>query len=125
MAHSLTAGGVDVTHRWHAGPVSVPATSISFADAARRLAAACRARGLVAPGFRSPPARPGVDRTLRRRPDGGVIVAVRVRGRPLADVLADLVDGVVAVNGLAGDEAESIRNELTAAVEVVEPARAA
>ena len=125
MAHSLTAGGVRVTPRWHAGPVSVPATSISFADTARRLGAACRSQGLVVPGFRSPPARPGVDRTLRRRPDGGAIVAVRVRGRSLAAVVADLVDGVLAVNGMGGAEAETVRRELLAAVEVVEPARAA
>ncbi|MGH9223259.1 MAG: hypothetical protein ACRD2W_05640 [Acidimicrobiales bacterium] len=105
--------------------MSVPATSVSFADAARRLADACRAEGLVAPGFRSPPARPGVDRTLRRRPDGGVIVAVRVRGRPLADVLGDLVDGVIAANGLSGDPADSVRRDLLAVVEIVEPARAA
>ena len=105
--------------------MSVPATSVSFADAARRLADACRARGLVAPGFRSPPARPGADRTLRRRPDGGVIVAVRVRGRPLADVLADLVDGVIAANGLSGEKAGAVKRDLLATVEIAEPAQAA
>ena len=105
--------------------MSVPATSISFAESARRLADACRAKGLVVPGFRSPPARPGVDRTLRRRPDGGTIVAVRVRGRPLDEVLSDLVDGVIATNGLSGEPAAAARQELLAAVEIVEPARAA
>ena len=105
--------------------MSTSATSLSFADAARRLADACRAKGLVVPGFRSPPARPGVDRTLRRRPDGGAIVAVRVRGRPLDAVLTDLVDGVIAINGLSPDDAEPVRRELLAALQIVEPARAA
>ena len=100
------------------------ATSVSFADAARRLAAACRARGLLTPGFRSPPSLPTADRTLHRRIDGGVIVAVRVRGRPLPAVLADLVEGVVVVNQLMGAEAESARQYLRAAIDVV-PAQAA
>ena len=52
-------------------------------------------------------------------------MAVRVRGRPLADVLADLVDGVIATNRLSGAQAESVRSDLLAAIEIVEPARAA
>ena len=77
------------------------------------------------PGFRSPPALPATDRTLRRRTDGGAVVAVRVRGRPLAAVLADLVEGVVVVNQLSGAEAEAVRSDLLGAVGVAVPARAA
>jgi hypothetical protein len=105
--------------------VPVAATSVRFADAARRLAAACRTQGLVAPGFRSPPTLPSALRTLRRSADGGAIVAVRVRGRPLGDVLVDMVEGVVVVNRLGGEEAESVRAHLLAVLDVAVPARAA
>ena len=109
-------------------PVPTPATAVAFAEVARRLGNECRRRGLVAPGFRSPPADPAARRTIRHRPDGGVIVAVRVRGRPLLDVLVDLVEGVVAANGLTGEEADRLRRELLAGLGEVEgspPARAA
>jgi hypothetical protein len=69
-----------------------------FTGAARRVAAAARGAGLVVPAFRAPPRVPGADRTLRRRPDGGLTVAVRVHGRPFGAVVADLVAGVVAAN---------------------------
>lgn len=106
----------------------VPATSVRFADAARRLASACRAQNLIVPGFRSPPALPAADRTIRRRADGAVIVAVRVKGRPLASVMADLVEGVIVANGLSGPEAEATRGQLLGLLEPLasaEPARAA
>jgi hypothetical protein len=92
-----------------------PATTLRFATAARAIAAESRARGLVVPGFRSPPRLPGADRTLLRRQHGAV-VAVRVRGRPWAAVLADMVEGVVAANGLAGVAADTARAGLWEAV---------
>jgi hypothetical protein len=92
-----------------------PATTLRFATAARVLGREARARGLDAPGFRSPPRLEGADRTLRRRVRGGA-VAVRVRGRPWAAVLADMIEGVVVVNGLAGVEADSVRGALREAV---------
>ena len=92
----------------------VHATTLQFAEAARRLAGRCRARGLIVPGFRSPPSHPTAFRTVRRRPDGSFIVAVRVRGRPLAEVVADMVDGVAVVNGLGGADGERVRAELRA-----------
>jgi hypothetical protein len=102
------------------------ATTVQFAEAARGLAERCRARGLAVPGFRSPPAHPTASRTIRRRPDGSAIVAVRVRGRPLGAVVADMVDGVIAVNRLTGAEAEQVRAELLAEVQGdAAPARAA
>ena len=86
-----------------------------FAHAARTLAREARRRGLVAPSFRCPPRLVGVDRTLRRRPGGGV-VAVRVRGRPWPAVLADMIEGVIVVNGLTPPRATRVRTELWDAV---------
>lgn len=81
-----------------------PATlTLSFAHAVRLVGAEARRRGLAVPGFRSPPGVAGADRTVRRLRDGGAIVAVRLRGRSLPDIVADLVDGVLAANGLARD----------------------
>src|SRR5205823_6323814 len=68
-----------------------PATTLHFATAARVLGREARARGLDAPGFRSPPRLEGADRTLRRRVRGAA-VAVRVRGRPGAAVGAGAED---------------------------------
>lgn len=80
-----------------------------FAGTARRLAAAARARGLRAPGFRTPPRQPGLDRTLRRYADGSALVAVRVKGRRWDDVVDDLIAGVLAVNDLHGALAAEVR----------------
>jgi hypothetical protein len=84
---------------------------LRFASAARLLGEEARRRGLVAPGFRSPPRIQGAARSLRRRSDGAV-VAVSLRDRPFAAVLADMVDGVVAANGLAGSDADAARSAL-------------
>ena len=89
--------------------------TIRFADLARRLGAAARAAGLVVPAFRTPPRCPGVPRTIRRLP-GGPVVAVVVRGRPVDDVLADMIDGVLAANGLAGAGVAQVRAALLSAV---------
>jgi hypothetical protein len=94
----------------------MPATSLAFAVSARALASEARRRGLVAPAFRSPPGLAGADRTLRRQPGGGAVVAVRLRGRQLDAVVCDLVDGVVAANGVSGVEAERLRSSLLEAV---------
>lgn len=91
------------------------APSLRFADAARRLSEAARGEGLVAPTFRSPPTDQRLDRTVRHRA-GGPVVAVRVRGRPFAAVLADMIEGVVVSNGLAGPLASSVRARLWASV---------
>ena len=88
-----------------------PSTTARFAHAARTLTRAARRRGLVAPSFRCPPRIVGADRTLRRRPGGGV-VSVRVRERPWPAVLADMIEGVVAVNGLSPPAATRVRTEL-------------
>jgi hypothetical protein len=92
-----------------------PATTIEFARAARALGGTTRALGLVVPGFRSPPRTGDIDRALRRR--GRVVtVSVRVKGRPLAAVHADMIEGVVVANRLSGAVADSVRRELWCAV---------
>lgn len=84
--------------------------ALHFARTARRLGLAARAAGLVAPAFRSPP-HGSARRTIRRLP-GGPIVAVRVAGRTFADIDADMVDGVLAANGLVGEAAARLRRTL-------------
>ena len=86
-------------------------TSARFAHAARTLTREARRRGLVAPSYRCPPRVVGADRTPRRRPGGGA-VSVRVRERPWPAVLADMIEGVVAVNGLPPPAATRVRTEL-------------
>ena len=102
-----------------------PATTTRFALAARVLAQAARGLGLRAPGFRSPPRLVGADRTLLTRA-GRPTVAVRVRGRAWVPVLSDMVEGVVAANGLVGPPADRARDALWRAVapEVAAEARA-
>ena len=92
------------------GPME-PSITARFAHAARTLAHEARRRGLVAPSFRCPPRLVGADRTLRRRP-GGAVVAVRLRGRPWPAVLADMIEGVVAVNQLPLPSATRLRTDL-------------
>jgi len=80
-------------------------SSIPFGALARLLAAEARRHELVVPAFSSPPRTPGANRTIRRLPGGGVMVAVRVRDRGVQDVIDDLVEGVLVANGLAGQAA--------------------
>jgi hypothetical protein len=89
---------------------------IRFAELARRIGAATRAAGLIVPAFRTPPRRSGVPRTIRRLP-GGPVVAVRLRSRPTADVVTDMVEGVLVANGLTGAAAGRVRTSLLRAVD--------
>jgi hypothetical protein len=105
------------------------ATTLRFAAAARALSRAARLHGLVAPGFRSPPRLAGVNRSVLRRGTNASI-AVRVRGRPWNEVVADMVDGLLVVNGLEGTAADSVREVLIAALtderlSIVPPTRVA
>ncbi|TML38896.1 MAG: hypothetical protein E6G27_12345 [Actinobacteria bacterium] len=95
--------------------VTAPLDALAFSWLARHLAAEARRLGLTVPGFRSPPRRAGAVRTLRRVEGGGCIVAVR-RERPGVEVVADLVDGVLAANGLAGAAGRAQRAQLLAAL---------
>jgi hypothetical protein len=91
-------------------------SSIRFARAVQSLAQAARALGLLVPAFRSPPRLAGVQRSIRRWA-GGATVAVVVRDRPWPAVQADLIEGIVAANGLAGPAADRARAALWAALE--------
>jgi hypothetical protein len=91
-------------------------SSLQFAATVRTLGGAARARGLEVPGFRSPPKLPGVERTMRRRADGGATVSVVVKGRPYQAVIADLIEGIVVANQLTGAEATRVRTHLWEAV---------
>lgn len=91
----------------------MPSTA-DFATAARTLTREARRHGLVGPSFRCPPRLVGVDRTIRRRGDGAV-VSVRVRGRPWAAVLADMIEGVVVANRLDPPESDRLRADLWSA----------
>ena len=91
--------------------VRMEGTALHFAELARTLGVAARAQGLTMPAFRSPPRVAGAHRTVRRRV-GGVTVAVRLRGRPWPAVVADMVEGVVVANRLAGVAADHARAAL-------------
>lgn len=86
-----------------------------FARAARTIADTCRAHELIPPSFRSPPTTPGLDRTLKRSA-GAATISVRLRSRPFAAVLADMVEGTVTANGLAGETASQVRALLWSAL---------
>ena len=93
------------------------ASTVEFAHAARRLSRAAGRLDMVSPSFRCPPRLVGIDRTIRRRDDadgGGAVVSIRVKGRPQAAVLADMIEGVVITNRLKAPEADRLRNELWA-----------
>lgn len=94
------------------------AHTTDFAQAARQLTMATRAEGLLVPGFRCPPRLVGVDRSIRRRGDTAV-VAVRVRDRPVAAVLADMIEGIVVVNELRSPDSDRLRGLLWVAATVV------
>ena len=86
--------------------------SLRFSEVARLLGSEARARGLDAPGFRSPPRIPGADRTIRRAPEGSAVIAVRVKGRPFDLVVADMVEGVLVANRLRAGDAQEARAAL-------------
>lgn len=96
--------------------MTTDATSLDFATAARTLARTARALGLVAPTFRSPPRVAGVDRTIRGAEGRWVTVSVRIADRPLGAIIADMVEGIVVANRLAGPSATRARTVLWEAV---------
>lgn len=90
-------------------------SALDFGEISRLVAGEARRHGLVGPSFRSPPRLDGVTRSIRRYPNGQWLVSVRCRGRSVADVAADMVDGVLLANGLDGAAAEGWRITLRAA----------
>lgn len=91
--------------------------SVRFAELARCLADTARAAALLVPAFRSPPRIEGVDRTIKRSANGDVTISVRVRNRPSAAVVADMIDGIVVANQLPDLTAAAARAALWACVE--------
>ena len=96
--------------------VLVGMTSLDFGSAARSLARASHLRGLVVPVFASPPPRPDLDRSIRRR-NGSPVVSIRLRGRPRSAVLADMIEGIVVANNLEGAKADLVRSALWLAID--------
>jgi hypothetical protein len=92
------------------------ATTVEFAATARTLTREARRRQLLAPSFRCPPRLVGVDRSIRRRPNGAV-VSIRLQGRPRGAVVADMIEGVVVANDLRPPAADRVRTELWTALE--------
>lgn len=106
---------------------SASLTTGEFAEVARAISDATRRLGLVAPGFRSPSRVVGVDRTLRRFAGEEVagVVAVNLRDRPMAAVLADMIEGVVALNRLSALDATRVRAALWSALDTTASSTAA
>lgn len=93
--------------------------SVHFSSAARALVSTARRMELkTVPAFRSPPKVTGAERTISRRPDGSVTVAVRLRGRPWPAVLADMVEGIVTANELPAADAGGVRAALWSALQL-------
>jgi hypothetical protein len=87
-----------------------------FGSLARELGDEARRSGLAVPGFRSPPRLPGARRTIRRAVAGAPVVAVALQGRPAEEVIEDMIDGIVAANGLRGGRADEARRALAKTV---------
>ncbi len=106
-------------------PPSSSLTAVEFAALARAIASTVHQSGLAAPGFRCPTRIIGVDRTIRRLAGQDVagtvtgIVAVNVKDRPLAAVVADMIEGVVILNQLSAVEAARVRAALWLSLEYV------
>ncbi len=63
---------------------------------------------MIVPAFRSPPRVRGASRTLKRYP-GGAVVSVRLRERTYADVVDDMIDGVLATNRVSAESRPRLR----------------
>lgn len=81
-------------------------TFARFTSLALLLSTWARAHSLQAPQYRSPPRMLGVSRSLRRAPGCRPVVSVRLVGRDRAEVVRDMVDGLLAVNPVPGPTSE-------------------
>ena len=86
-------------------------TSPEFADVVRQLTRAAAVAGMRMPAFVSPPRMPAARRTIRWLAEDKALVAVRRDGDT---VVTDMIDGVVAANGLSGSEAKDAARKLKA-----------
>ncbi len=73
--------------------------------------------GLKVPSFQSPPRSDQLDRSIQRSRNGDCVVAVRVRGRPFAAVVADVIEGIVVCNRLDASAAGVARDGLWREIE--------
>jgi hypothetical protein len=60
---------------------------------------------------------PGLDRSVQRRANGSVMIAIRRGDRPFAAVQGDVIEGVVVANSLVGEQAEQFRRAAWSALE--------
>jgi hypothetical protein len=90
-------------------PVPERPPAVRFAECVRTVGTAARALGMTVPAFLSPPRRPGVDRSIRRRQDRAAVIAVRIVDRPFTAVQNDVIDGFIAANGLDTEAADRFR----------------
>lgn len=93
------------------------ATATSFAQLALLLGEEARRLNLCAPGFRSPPRVHGVNRTLRRRAGGVPMVSIRLHGRTLEAVIADMIQGILVANDIADFRRSEVAAQLQNAVD--------
>jgi hypothetical protein len=96
MEPSLSPTTVSVPSIQHAAGQTDRCTAVLFARLVWWVSAAAREAGLMVPAFRDSPQSSA--RHLRRRPGQLPVVVVAVGGRPVSDVLADVVAGFLAVN---------------------------
>lgn len=105
--------------------METPMTAFEFARIARQLADSAKRLGLCAPGFRSPPRIAGVNRSFRRRHEGNPTVSVRLSGRSVKNVTADMIEGILVVNDVHRIDRDRLRQLLASELEgrsLIEPA---
>lgn len=95
--------------------LAAPMASTVFGAVARAVNDAARHEGLEPAAFRSPPGLRGTRRSVRRLGPETVLVAVTRGPRPAADVMADMVDGVLRANPAASADPDVRHRLLTAA----------
>ena len=99
-------------------------TSARFALLVAALGEVARECGLRVPGFRSPPRRPGCTRVVRWQPGGEAIVAVAIADRSEAEIVTDMIEGVVVANALSDGGAVGVRTLLGARLLPARPSSA-
>lgn len=92
-------------------------TPIEFGKLARALCAIAHRLDLRTPVFTTPPRVSGTRRSIRRRVNSDVI-AVKLKGRPLGAVAADLIDGMVLANVDQVADTDLLRDQLYNAIRV-------
>ncbi len=83
--------------------------ALRFAESVRLIAASAKEHSLTVPVFRSPPRVADVDRTVMREGSRSPVVSIRLVGRPVPAVQADIIDSVLHVNEPSRATAELFR----------------